>query len=144
MRVIIFVWNSNRNVGMKFTQPFYTIKDMTIHYDSKLQWGLYCYKNTFLYGFMFMILSAVSLLGKISYLHPNTKWRVLDGRVLRSIKMCQDNQYWSDLNANIIFKKLKPKCFMFAFLDYILLIFAKSYCPALNQEWAFFWKRGTT
>ena len=66
---------------------------MTIHYDSKLQWILFCHKNVFLYGFMFMILLAVSLIGKISYLHPNTKWRVLDGRVLRSIKMCQDNQY---------------------------------------------------
>ena len=51
---------------------------------------------------MFTILVAVSLLRKISYLHPNTKWRVLDGRVLRSIKMCQDNQYRSDLKANII------------------------------------------
>ena len=79
------------------------------------------------------ILVAVLFSWKLSYLHPNTKtkWCVLDGRVLRSIKMCQDNQYWSDLKANMI-KSLSQNASCLPFLDYILLIFAKGNCPSLN------------
>ena len=90
---IAMLARGSRNLSIQF-------KDMTYH---KIEWVLlFCYISVFLYGIMFTILVAVSLLRKISYLHPNTKWRVLDGRVLRSIKMCQDNQYRSDLKANII------------------------------------------